>query len=140
MALNNEAKQNETEEVNETKQNDTTLETDSEKVTKTRIRSLSTQFVEEYLHSNQEHKANEVTLDRDPLINVKTGLLRAADQQPEPVQPSGDDKVKEEFNPLDIDNFHEPPQRDKDKEECGVIMYSSPSKKKEQPENEEVES
>jgi len=61
LAPNNEAKQNETEEVNETKQNDTTLETDSEQVTKTR--SLSTQFVEEYLHSNQD---NLVTLDRDP--------------------------------------------------------------------------
>jgi len=41
---------------------------------------------------------------------------------------------------LGIDNFYEPPQRDKDMEERGVIMYSSPSKKKEQPEIEEAES
>jgi len=109
LAPNNEAKQNETEEVNETKQNDTTLETDSEQITKTR--SLSTQFVEEYLHSNQDNKANEVTLDRDPVINVKTDVVRTTDQQQ---QQSGDDKVEEEFNPLDIDNFYEPPKRDKD--------------------------
>ena len=112
MAPNNKAKQNETEEVNETKQNDTTLETNSE-VTKTR--SLSTQFVEEYLHSNQEHKANEDTLDMDPLINVdvKTDLVRTTDQQPEPVQPSGDNKVEEEFNPLDIDNSMSHPKETK---------------------------
>ena len=115
LAPDNEAKQNETKEVNETKQNDTTLEveTDSEQITKTR--SLSTQFVEEYLHSNQEHKANEDSLNRDPIINVKTDVVRTNDQQPEPVQRSGDDKVEEEFNPLDMDNSYEPPQRDKDK-------------------------
>ena len=100
LTADNETKQNETEEVNETKQNDTdtTLETDSEQITKTR--SLSTQFVEEYLHSNQDNKANEVTLDMDPPINAKTDV-RTADQQPEPVQQSSNDKVEEEFNPLE---------------------------------------
>ena len=125
---NNETKQNETEEVNETKQNDTKLETDSsEQVTVTKTRSLSTQFVEEYLHSNEEHNANEDSLDMDPLINVKTDAVRTADQ--EQVQQSGDDE--EEVNPLDIDNLYEPPERDKDKKERGTVMYSSPSKKKE---------
>lgn len=102
LAPKNEAKQNETEEVNETKQNDTMLETDSDQVTKTRNRSLSTQFVEEYLHSNQEEQkaANEDTSDMDLPINVKTDVVRTADQQTEPVQPSGEDKVEEEFNPI----------------------------------------